>query len=512
MKKLCILGLLVFGYGALGSAQQRIEDYIDEAVFKAARYLEDRLPSKARIAIFNNPSQEVEEAVFHTLESNLVNGDKLDMLERNETILHLINKELDFQHSGKVSDDSLKSLDKLGAQYIVLIWVEPQGGSLYDFWVKAVNVKTTKIMASSKEYRFQRQVAIQSQVMVDYRLIQRTYDGIASNRTYLKLGFRIHSEINIENLPKEIIDSAPSFQGKRKNICFVIDISGSMDELMMDRETKKIKWVKREIQNFFKKNIGEHDIISVVIFDDQSDEIIRSKRIENKADIEWCISTIEEKLYSRGGTIITPGLKKGYELVRVNKNDDYINCVILFTDGESNEASDKEAVKELVAKKKNEDITTISTVALSTSSKAFMTEVAEIGRGLSLFVDSNNAARSMENELALLANATLKNKEYQLGIKLSAHEGVIFKYVSDARWNRNHDLAYYTFNIREGEEKFIEVTAVLGENALQSESGGILDIDITSNTLLTSKHQVFLTSPTYSHAYKKTRVLETWHQ
>jgi hypothetical protein len=99
----------------------------------------------------------VEEAVFHTLESNLVNGDKLDMLERNETILQRINKELDFQHSGEVSDESLVSLGrKLGAQYIVLVSVKPQGGLKYLFRIKTVNVETAQITASN-EYRFQQQ-------------------------------------------------------------------------------------------------------------------------------------------------------------------------------------------------------------------------------------------------------------------------------------------------------------------------------------------------------------------
>jgi Mg-chelatase subunit ChlD len=484
MKRYAWLGLWYL-VAASGFAQQHLPDYIDEAVFKAARYLEQRLPLDARVILVNDPSKEVEEAVFHTLESNLVNADKLEVVERNEKILHLINEELNFQYSGEVSDDSLVALGhKSGAKYIVLISVNPQGNSIYRFRIKAVNVETARIVAS-QEYRFQRQVAIQSRIIVDYRLTQLTYDqdseAIGEGDVYLGLGFSVHSEINIENIPRDNIEQAASSDLNRKNICFVIDISGSMGG-PIDQGTEKINWVKREIKQFFEKNIGENDVISVVVFDDKSDEIIQSKRIKDKGDVASCISTIEEKLSPRGGTMIAQGLRKGYDLVnKINEKDEYINCVILFTDGESNQEYDKTEVKKIVAEHRAKGIATLSTVALSTSARSFMTEVAGIGGGLSLFVDSNNASKPRNKELDLMvtaAAATLKNREHRLDIKLSAPEGVTFTDASAEHTGLTPEFAHYRMDVTENEHKIIWLKASLDSKAVQN--GGITDVAITA--------------------------------
>jgi Mg-chelatase subunit ChlD len=509
MKKLCILGLLVFGYGALGSAQQRIEDYIDEAVFKAARYLEDRLPHKARIAIVNNPSQEVEETVFHTLESNLVNGDKLDVLERNEKILQIINDELKFPYKGEVSNESLVSLGHtLEAQHIVLIWVQSQGGSLYRFWVKAVNVETAQITASSKEYRFQRQVAMQSQVMVDYRLDQLTYNRVSSTlgagEVYLGLGFRVHSELNMEDLTQDHIEAAVSSDGNRKNICLVIDVSGSMGDLI-DQGIRKIDWVTREMEQYLRNFLHVQDIISVVTFTDTFYEIIASRVINNDADREECISTIKTALEPSGGTRIAPGLEKGYELVKSNKKDGYIHRVILFTDGLSD---DRAEVEEIVKKHKNSDIATFSTVALclDDESRAFLSKVVKLGEGQLLRVDASNVSRPRDKELEFLATAaaaTLKNKDHHLDIKLTAHEGVSFKDASEECTSLDNGFARYRITVKEDEHKIIWIKASLGQNT----PTGILAMDITSSTLLTRKHHLFLKPPDDVTEYDKTKIL-----
>jgi uncharacterized protein YegL len=510
MKKLVILCLLLY-IVVICSAQRQIDDYIDDAVSKAARYLEEKLPYNARIAIINNTFNDLEEDIFHQLEIKLINGNRgeIQLIARDKKILQLIEDELNFQYSGEVSDDELVSLGrKIAVEYIILISVEPQGESKYLFRIKAVSVETARIIASNA-YTFQKQVRIQSQVITDYTLKQITYDDVSADigtgDVYIGLGFHIHSEINIENLPKNIIDSASSSLSGPKNLCFVIDISGSM-------KGWKIKWVKREIKRFLRKNIGENDFISVVAFDDTFDEIIRSKLIKNKNDIEWCINEINEKLRPRGGTMIAQGLRKGYELIKVNKKNGYINCVLLFTDGESNQEYDKEDVKKIVAENKNNDIATVSTIALSTSAKAFMTEVANIGGGLSLSVDPHNASRSMEKEMALLvntANTALKNKDYRLDITLTAYEGVVFKDASNERTGLNDDSAYYSIDIKEDEYKTIWIKASLGKKAIQT--GGVLSLEITGDTLPTRKRQISLKSP-YITTHNKTKVFSVYHK
>ncbi|MDR0723524.1 MAG: VWA domain-containing protein [Treponema sp.] len=516
MKKSFILGLICLSI-TIGSAQQRIDDYIDEAVFKAARYLEERLPLGAKITIVNDTSKEVEEAVFYTLESNLVNRGKFVVLERNKKILQIINEELDFQHSGEVNDDTLAALGyKLGAQYIVLVSVQSQGGSIYRFRVKAVNVETAQIRASN-EYRFQRQVAIQSQVMVDYRLNQLTYHTVSSSigagEVYLGLRFRVHSELNIEELTQDHIEAAVASDGNRKNICLVIDVSGSMSD-SIDQGIRKIDWVKREMERYLRNALHEHDVISVIAFTDTFYEIIPSKSIKNDADREECINKIKE-LNPSGGTRIASGLRKGYELVKTHKKDEYINRVILFTDGLSD---DRAEVEKIVAEHKNSDIATFSTVALclDDASRDFMLKVVDLGGGFFLPVDATNVSRPRDTELAFLvtaATATLKNKTHRIDIRLSTHEGVSFKdpsIPSEGYTSGDHEFAYYRIDVKEDEYKTIWIKASLGSKAIQS--GRLVDLAIASGTLLTRTHHILLNAPTDVTTYDKTRIVGVYKE
>ncbi|MDR2632680.1 MAG: VWA domain-containing protein [Treponema sp.] len=508
MQKYACLGL-VYLWGALCFAQQRPVDYIDEAVFKAARYLEERLPPGARVILVNDPSKEAEEAVFHPLESTLVNADKLDVFERNARILHLIQEELDFQYSGEVRDDTLAALGhKIGAQYIVLISVHPQAGASGRFRVKAVHVETAQIRAS-QEYPFQRQVAVQSRVVIDYRLNQLSYGGVSQGigpgDVYLGLGFRIASDLDIRELSQEHIEAALSSAVEPKNICLVIDISGSMNETI-DQGIRKIDWVKRELERYFRNTLHVQDVISAIAFTDTFQEIIPSMRIENEADREWCIGKIKA-LQPGGNTRIAPPLRRGYALLTSNKKDAYINRVILITDGLSN---DREEVKNLVAEHKNTDIATFSTVALclDDASRTFMLSVADLGGGFFLPVDARNAAKPMDKALDLLATAvaaTIKNKEHRLDIKLSAPEGLSFTAASGEQSGLSPGFAHYRLELREGEHKIIWLKAALGPGAVQG--GSIADLAIASGSLLARTYHIPLKAPDDVTSYDKTRIL-----
>lgn len=509
MKKLGFIIGLLWLYTALCFPQQQIDDHIDKVGSKAARYVESQLPPQAIIAIVNNLSDEAAEVVFHTLESNLVNNHIVNVVERNKEILQLIKNELDFQLSGEVSDDSLVPIGKkLGAQYIVYFSVKPQGGIRYRLYIKAIKVETAQLFAS-ETYYFQRRIKVQGQVMAAYRLMQTTYNetpsAIQPGDVYIELGFQVQSKVNIEDLSPDLIKAVSSSKDERKNICFVIDISGSM-------EGWKLAWVKREFKRYFEENISEDDIISVVAFDNTSDIIIEPMQIKNKSDREACINKIDALQY-RGGTLIAQGLNIGYDLIRKNKRSGYINRVILLTDGVSNTEDDKKAVEDMVKKHRNEY--NIGTIALSdvadTEVKDFMTRVAELGGGLSLFVDQQHEAQSRKEELDMLINtpSIVEHEAYQLDIRLTAHEGVILKYASEENTGWNQDLAYYRIDITGNEHKTILVTAQVTQKALQT--GNIVDIEITGD-IPKKKYSLSLKSPPDITPYDKTRILSIYHR
>jgi uncharacterized protein YegL len=505
MKKLGFIIGLLYLYTVLCFAQQPIDDHIDKAVSKAVDYLESCFPRQARIALVNDLSDEAAEALFNKLEIQLVNRRNYRVVIRDPKTLNLIEKELNFQYSGEVSDETLASLGKkLGAQYIVFFSVKPQGGIRYLFHLRAVTVETAEMVAS-QEYYFQRQIKILGQVMSGYRLMQIAYnetpEAIQPGDVYIELGFAVNSEINIEKLPPAIIQAVPSSKEVRKNICFVIDKSGSM-------EGWKLEWVKREFKRYFAENIREQDFVSVVAFNDKDDPIIEPMQIKSETDREFCINKIDE-LGSGGNTMISEGLRKGYDFVKEYKREGYTNVVILLTDGISN---DKKAVEDLVARHKNDY--NIGTIALGdvvdTSVKDFMTRVAALGGGFSLFVDEQNSSKSMEKELDLLiinTSAILDNETYQLDIRLTGNEGVIFKNASEENTGWNQDVAYYNLDITGREYKTIWVKAQVDEKSLQT--GSLLDLEITGD-IPSKRHRLSLISLRHLTTHDKTSILSVY--
>jgi TolB-like protein len=139
--------VIVFFFTAFSVFGQGRNLSIDEATRAAARYLSEHIPGGTKIAVVNfTATKDVSDYVVAELTSRLVNTRKFTVVDRYS--LALIEREMNFQLSGEVSDESAQAIGrKLGAQTIISGSLRAFG-NLYRMEIKALEVETAKILGS----------------------------------------------------------------------------------------------------------------------------------------------------------------------------------------------------------------------------------------------------------------------------------------------------------------------------------------------------------------------------
>ena len=108
------------------------------------------------------------------------------------------------------------------------------------------------------------------------------------------------------------------------NLGFVIDRSGSMSG-------KKIEFAKRAV-SYAMQHLQPNDRVSITIFDDRVKTIVPSTWAIEKASIKQQT----EKIRPRGATALHAGWVEGATQVSMNLREEYLNRVILLSDGMAN--------------------------------------------------------------------------------------------------------------------------------------------------------------------------------
>jgi len=108
------------------------------------------------------------------------------------------------------------------------------------------------------------------------------------------------------------------------NVAIVLDRSGSMggDKIVRAREAA-INAIEL---------LDERDVVSVVTYDDKVDVLVPASRLTDRASI---IAKIQ-KIDVGGSTALFAGVSKGAEEVRKNLQGEFVNRVILLSDGQAN--------------------------------------------------------------------------------------------------------------------------------------------------------------------------------
>lgn len=105
------------------------------------------------------------------------------------------------------------------------------------------------------------------------------------------------------------------------NVCLVLDSSTSMKGKLIDT----VKYTAIELV----RQLRKQDILSIVAFSDRAEVIVRSGSNLERNQVESSI----RRLQANGGTEILQGLEAGFKEVYRSRSTEYVNHIILLTDG-----------------------------------------------------------------------------------------------------------------------------------------------------------------------------------
>jgi Ca-activated chloride channel homolog len=220
-------------------------------------------------------------------------------------------------------------------------------------------------------------------------------------------------------------DEYTNIEAKRvpMNLSIVIDRSGSMSG-------DKIKKAKESAQ-FLVDQMQPTDYLSIVAYDQSVDVVVPAARVTNKNYFKNAIMGITD----RGGTNLAGGAIEGYAQVKKNYKTDYINRVILLSDGLANEGiTDPAKIERIVKNQLYQNGTSISTFGIGNDyNEDLMTAMAESGNGNYYFIENaNDIAGIFQRELNGLSKVVAQNVQ----LKITLPENVNITKVYGGRYEQ----------------------------------------------------------------------------
>ncbi|SIQ81080.1 von Willebrand factor type A domain-containing protein [Alkalispirochaeta americana] len=175
---------------------------------------------------------------------------------------------------------------------------------------------------------------------------------------------------------------------RRLNVAFVIDRSGSMGQ-GPDSRMENAKSAAVELVG----GLDSQDILAVVTFDNDATVVAEARRISSgrRDEVIERISTIT----AGGGTTVSAGLVAGYSELSRNRSPGFWNILILLCDGDVDSAISEPLVRDAYARGVR---TSTIGLAVSDSQMGDLDRLAELGRGVSLFVAGNEEVSEVIRE------------------------------------------------------------------------------------------------------------------
>lgn len=227
-------------------------------------------------------------------------------------------------------------------------------------------------------------------------------------------GIRITGRVNSPYLPTSggtlFLNISLAFPVIKKpsrmpmNLSIVLDRSGSM------ADERKIDYAKSALGTLIRQ-LSPDDILSVVIYDDVVEVLQPARKVRNREEL---IRRIGE-VFPRGSTNLGGGLVEGLQQVSRNANREYVNRVILFSDGLANQGvTDPHALNSIARRYRHQGIS-VTTMGVGLDyNENLMAGLAEYGGGRYYFIESPRSIahilrREFETMTTILAqNAVLE--------------------------------------------------------------------------------------------------------
>lgn len=183
------------------------------------------------------------------------------------------------------------------------------------------------------------------------------------------------------------------------NLSLVIDRSGSM-------AGDKINYTRHAAQ-FLVQHLGSRDILSIVLYNDKVETLLPPEPVQRKDAINQQIDGI--RVF--GTTNLSGGWLEGCTQVATNQSPDYLNRVILMSDGLANRGvTDTPTLVSMALQKQDEGISTTAMGLGNDFNEDLMMEIAHAGGGAFYFIESPEVTPVIfKEELSGLLNVVGQN-------------------------------------------------------------------------------------------------------
>jgi hypothetical protein len=264
-----------------------------------------------------------------------------------------------------------------------------------------------------------------------------TGTGIKDDNAYVQIGLK-GQKTPFEELPP-------------LNICFCIDRSGSMTGVM--------PWVK-DCFYIFIDRVQEGDIISLVDMNTSANTLIATTQINHQEDRTRFKREVD-RIVADGGTDVYAGMAQSYKELEKVYNTQYVNRVVILTDGMHNfgDKINKDILN--LAAGYNKKGITISTVMLGiNAATGLMVDVAIEGGGSSRFIsDHDEMVKIFQTELDRMLIPAARD----LRMRLVLANGIILKNTWGYQYyTEGNTVIYYLPTLHNGDYEtiFAEVSFI----------------------------------------------------
>ncbi|HEV8538012.1 MAG TPA: VWA domain-containing protein [Bacteroidota bacterium] len=209
----------------------------------------------------------------------------------------------------------------------------------------------------------------------------------------------LHMQIETRDFP------LPERADRPMNIAVVLDRSGSMGD------ERKMEYARQAVCALVDR-LSPTDYLSIVIYDDHIETLLPTQHVKDRSRIKRLI----EGVYPRGSTNLGGGMQEGFRQITEKFKREYINRVILVSDGLANQGiTDPYELNRIAGEYRNRSIS-LTTMGVGLDyNENLMLGLAEHGGGNYYFIESPHQLASIfERELNGLSCVIAQNASIEL--------------------------------------------------------------------------------------------------
>ena len=208
----------------------------------------------------------------------------------------------------------------------------------------------------------------------------------------------------------QISVTTPRMESSRRrpmNLAVVLDRSGSM------ADQKKMDFAKKALSSLVDQ-LDEEDVLSIVIYDDVIEVLRSAQRVRDKQAIKRLL----ERVSPRGSTNLGGGTVEGFKQVERNLDKEYVNRVVLLSDGLANQGiTDPQELNRIARRYRGKSIS-LTTMGVGLDyNENLMMGLSESGGGNYYFIESPHSLASiMRKEFDLLSSVVAQHATIELSL------------------------------------------------------------------------------------------------